>query len=312
MLPLAAVDPELLPLLDAWQQFELSDEVLERVRQRELPLPASDEDGVTHTTRSVPGSAGAPDVTLHIYQPAGERVRGCIYHIHGGGYVVGKARDLEAMHRPLARSLDCVIVSVDYRLAPETPFPGPIEDCLAGLLWVQANIATLGIDPARIGLMGESAGGGLAAALSLLMRDRGHPPIAFQCLTYPMIDDRTCVTSAPNPKTGAFIWTPHNNHYGWRALLGQPPGSSGISCYAAAARATDLRDLPPTFIMVGTLDLFLDENIDFVARLNRVGVPCEFHVYPGAFHGFDFAAEAKVAIRARAERSAFLMRALHV
>ena len=209
----------------------------------------------------------------------------------------------------MAADLDCVIVSVNYRLAPETIFPGAIEDCYAGLAWTVASADMLGIDAARIGVMGESAGGGLAAALTLLARDRGEHRLAFQHLTYPMIDDRTCVVD-PHPHTGQFIWTPHSNRFGWAALLGHEPGSGDVSPYAAAARADDLSGLPPTFISTGALDLFLEEDIDYACRLMRAGVPTELHVYPGAFHGFDIHPTATVATKARRDRIDALRRAL--
>ena len=260
--------------------------------------------------RAVPGPTGAPDIKLHIYRPRDATgPLACIYHIHGGGYVAGGAKELEFFHKPLAAELGCVIISVDYRLAPETVFPGAIEDCYAGLGWTLAHSADLGIDRARIGVMGESAGGGLAAALALMTRDRGDHALAFQHLTYPMIDDRTCV-KPPHPHAGEFIWTPHNNLFGWTALLGQEPGGDGISPYAAAARAEDLSGLPPTFIMTGTLDLFVDEDIEFARRLIAAGVPTELHVHPGAFHGFDLLSGPGVADRAQSMRLDALRRAL--
>lgn len=160
--------------------------------------------------------------------------------------------------------------------------------------------------------MGESAGGGLAAALALLARDRGDYALAFQHLIYPMIDDRTCVSDDPNPVTGEFIWTRHNNHFGWSALLGEAPGGPDISPYAAAARAKDLAGLPATFISTPTLDLFVDEDIAYARRLMRAGVPVELHVYPGGFHGFDYAPDSsRLAANARRDSRAALRRALH-
>ncbi|RZM00244.1 MAG: alpha/beta hydrolase, partial [Sphingomonas sp.] len=253
---------------------------------------------------------GAPDVALRIYRPRDARAPlGGIYHIHGGGYVGGSAKELEFIHRPLAGALGCVIVSVDYRLAPETMFPGAIEDCYAGLRWTVDHAGEFGIDATRLGVMGESAGGGLAAALALMARDRGEVSLAFQHLTYPMIDDRTC-TAAPHAFAGEFIWTPHNNRFGWAALIGAEPGGEDVSPYCAAARATDLSGLPPTFIMTGTLDLFVDEDIDYARRLIAAGVATELHVHPGAFHGFDALPGPAVANRAQAARLDALARAL--
>lgn len=297
------VDPALLPLLDAWPKVELNETLLPMLRSMErLPMPdlSPEAKAVRLEVRSAPGPAEAPGVRLLIYRPANQTgPTGCIFHIHGGGYVIGAVDAQETQHRDMVARLGCVLVTVDYRLAPETPFPGAIEDCYAGLTWTFANAADLGVDSARIGVMGESAGGGLAAALCLMARDRGDHALAFQHLIYPMIDDRTCVHPDPHPHAGEFIWTPHNNRFGWNALLGRAPGGDGVSPYAAAARAEDLSGLPPTFIAIGALDLFLEEDMDYARRLLRAGVPTELHVYPGGFHGFDFEPAAPVAVQAR-------------
>lgn len=313
------VDPALLPVLDLFPTFALSNELLgpmreaERFAQLPIAVPAEIKEAISQTVRAVPGPAGAPDITLTIYQPRNATAPlPCIYHIHGGGYVGGCVAQLEPLHRPAAFDLNCVIVSVDYRLAPEHPFPAAIEDCYAGLAWTFANAEALGIDTTRIGVMGESAGGGLAAALALLARDRGDYKLAFQHLIYPMIDDRTCIAAEPNPVAGEFIWTPHNNRFGWSALLGGTPGGRDVSPYAAAARATDLTGLPPAFIACPTLDLFIDEDIAYATRLARAGVPVELHVYPGGFHGFDiFGGDAPCSVRARRDSREALRRGLH-
>jgi hypothetical protein len=168
------------------------------------------------------------------------------------------------------------------------------------------------VDPTRIAIGGASAGGGLAAALGLLARDRGEVPLAFQLLIYPMLDDRTVTAAEPHPFTGEFVWTPQANYFGWRALLGQEPGSPDVSPYAAAARAESLEGLPPTFISVGTLDLFLEEDLEYARRLIRAGVPTELHVYPGAFHGFDMAESAKVTQTSVRDRLDALVRVYHI
>ncbi len=306
------VDPELAPFLEMFPSVMLSHDNLQEVRNRVLPLPPIEECGVDLERVIVPGPEGAPDIQLLVYRPRdAARPLPCVYHVHGGGYVLGAAKDLEPAHRPLAAALGCAIVSVDYRLAPETPFPGPVEDCYAGLAWTFGNADALGIDRARIGVMGESAGGGLAAALTLLARDRGDYRLAFQHLIYPMLDDRTCAR-APHPFAGEFLWHAHNNHFGWSSLLGRAPGGEGVSPYAAPARATDLAGLPPTFIGTGALDLFLDEDMDYARRLLRAGVPTELHVYPGAFHAFDMMEGAKVAGQARRDSRRALARFLAV
>jgi triacylglycerol lipase len=306
------VDPEVAPLLDLWPTATLTPELLPLARGRRMPLPPFDKAGVTLDRRTVPGPKDAPDISLHIYRPEGVSERlPAIFHIHGGGYVLGAAETMEGPHRELVKALGCILVSVDYRLAPETVFPGAIEDCYAGLRWLFEEADAIGVDKARIGVMGESAGGGLAAALALLARDRGEFSLIFQHLIYPMLDDRTCTRPDPNPHVGEFIWHAANNHFGWTALLGQEPGGEGVSSYAAAARAEDLSGLPPAFISTGSLDLFLEEDLDYARRLLRAGVPTEFHVFPGGFHGYEIMSEARVSKAARGASLEALRRFLH-
>lgn len=308
------VDPQLLPLLDAWPKVSLTREGLADIRTMErLPMPelTAGAAAVRLTRRTLSGPVGAPDVDVLIYTPPNpQSALSCIFHIHGGGYVIGAVDAQEAQHRHMAAVLNCMIVTVDYRLAPETVFPGAVEDCYAALSWVYDNAANLRIDPTRIGVMGESAGGGLAAGLALMARDRAEHRLAFQHLIYPMIDDRTCTHPDPHPHAGEFIWTAEHNHFGWAALLGAEPGSEGISPYAAAARADDLSGLPPTFIATGGLDLFLEEDLEYGRRLMRAGVPVELHVYPGGFHGFYFDATAEVSMCGRRASLAALARFL--
>jgi acetyl esterase/lipase len=303
------VDPELLPIAENIWQFEFTDEILADLRKYKWPAPPLSEEVLASSTiesRFVPGPEGGPDVQVLIYKPTvATSPLGCIFHIHGGGYVVGNVHITDASLRHFVHELGCVIVTVDYRNSPETVFPGPVEDCYAALRWLFAEAEGLGIDRDRIGVMGESAGGGLAAAFALLVRDRDEYRLAFQHLSCPMLDDRTCVSDNPNPYTGEFAWTRQNNHYGWRSYLGQEPGSPGVSPYASAPRATDLAGLPPTFISVGAIDLFVDEDIDYAHRLIRAGVPTELHVYPGGFHGFD-SWESAISHRATADRLAWL------
>ena len=313
------VDPELLVGLDAMPSFTFSAEVLPMIRdamaamsaERGVTAPDPAEAGVRVEKRTIAGADGH-GIGVLVCTPLApvEGLRPGVLHIHGGGYVIGSAEMTSDSNRKLAVDADCVIVSVDYRLAPETPHPGPVEDCYAALKWLHDHAASLGVDPARIALAGESAGAGLAAALALLARDRGEVAIRHQHLTYPMIDDRTAVGD-PHPFTGEFVWTPESNHYGWSCLLGHAPGGEGVSPYAAAARAEDLSGLPSTYIAVGALDLFVEEDIEFARRLIRAGVPTELHVYPGAYHGFELAAEAAIVHKAHANSLAALRRALH-
>jgi acetyl esterase/lipase len=307
------VDPELVPTLNQISPLDLTDDNLAQMRAYEWPFPAPSDDVTASSTtesRFVPGPASAPDVLVVIYKPTfATGPLSCIFHIHGGGYVVGDVKMMDFAHRNFVHELGCVIVTVAYRIAPETIFPGAVEDCYAALRWLFAEAEALGVDRHRIGIMGESAGGGLAAAFGLLVRDRGEYHLAFQNLSCPMLDDRTGVSDKPNQYSGEFVWTRQNNHYGWSALLGQEPGGPDVSPYASAARAIDLAGLPPTFINVGALDLFVDEDIDYAQRLIRAGVPTELHVYPGGFHGFD-TWDSAISARARADRLAWLRRAL--
>lgn len=304
------VDPELLPLLDAWPTVAISDENLSELRARQLPVSMADDCGVECEDITIAGPADAPDLLVRVYRPRTEaEPRGCIFHIHGGGFVGGSVAEMEMLHRPLAAELDCVIVTVAYRLAPETRFPGAIEDCYAALAWTFENAAQVGVDVSRIGVMGESAGGGLAAALALMARDRGVHRLAFQHLIYPMLDDRTC-TRETHPFAGEFIWPPNNNAFGWTALLGHAPGIEDVSAYAAPARCEDPAGLPPTFIATAALDLFAEEDMDYARRLIRAGVPTELHVWPGAFHGFDLVTGTYVADAARRASVAALRRFL--
>lgn len=304
------VDPELLPTLDAFPAFDLSDGTLPTFRAGQagmIPPPeAYARPDVTIETAVLPGTNG---LRVILYRPATAAPCPALLSIHGGGYVLGGAADTGAASVRTASEVGCLVVSVEYRLAPETTAPGSVEDCYAALLWMYREAPSLGIDPERIAIGGESAGGGLAAALALLARDRGEVPVLFQMLIYPMLDDRTVVEDTPNPVTGSFIWTRTNNAYGWRSLLGQAPGGSGISAYQAAGRAEDVSNLPPAYISVGALDLFLDENLAYAARLLRAGVPTELHVWPGAYHGFEMAVDAGVARAAEQERRQALHKA---
>ena len=203
--------------------------------------------------------------------------------MHGGGYVVGTYEMEDLRFDRWCQSLNIVGVSVEYRLAPETPYPGPLEDCYAGLKWTFEQAETLGIDRDHIGIGGASAGAGLAAGLALLVRDRGEIPNQFQLLIYPMIDDRIESVSS---QWEVPIWPPSSNHFGWASYLGDLAGKEPPA-YAAPARATELSGLPPALILVGSLDGFHDEDIEYAKRLNHAGVHTELHVYPGAPHGFD-------------------------
>ena len=308
------VDPSLLPGLDFMPPLDITVENLPAIRQgmeqMSAMAPEPQDSGVEWRDERIIAPAGH-ELLVRIYRPVDtEGELPAILHVHGGGYVVGSVTTNHLSNIELALSTSALILSVDYRLAPETVAPGAVQDCYAALQWLHDSAEQLGIDRARIAVRGESAGGGLAAALALLARDRGGPAIAHQNLIYPMLDDRTCITRLPE-HLGAFVWTPQANSFGWRSLLGQEPGSADISPYAAPARAEDLAGLPPAFICVGALDLFLVEDMDYARRLIEAGVAAELHVYPGAYHGFDVLQDAPPVQQMKRDAVAALRKALH-
>ncbi len=306
------VDPELVTLLDQIPAPVLTSENLGRIRAMSARPAAhvSQISGLSVSERFIPSPAGAPDVRVLLYQPTSlPGPLPALLWLHGGGYIMGSADAEDLMVKSIVSAIGCATVSVDYRLAPETPYPGSVEDCYTALKWLSTHAVELGIDPRRIAVGGSSAGGGLAAALALLARDRGEFSLLFQFLIAPMLDDRTCTQVKPHPFTGEFIWTQESNCFGWTALLGQKPGGPDVSPYAAPARAKHLEGLPSTFINVGALDLFLEEDLEYARRLLRVGVPTELHVYPGAYHGFRMVTGAQVTQAAQRDQLTALERA---
>jgi acetyl esterase/lipase len=243
-------------------------------------------DGITIENRMIPGPEGAPEIRVRIYRnPDQKKGSPGILYIHGGGYILGTPELTDMSCVRMAQAINGAIVSVDYRLAPEHPFPAPLEDCYAALKWFAVHAGELGAAPDNIAVVGGSAGGGLTAALSLLARDRKGPKIVFQAPLYPMIDDRN-MTPSSWEITDPRMWNRAKNLASWEMYLG-PLYGDVVSPYAAPSRADDLKDLPPTYTIVGELDLFRDETIDYIQRLSQAGVPTEFHLYPGCFHGFD-------------------------
>jgi acetyl esterase/lipase len=224
------------------------------------------------------------DAVVRVHRPKQLRSgAACLYSIHGGGYVLGSYEMDDLPLDQYCNRFGCVGVSVEYRLAPDTTYPGPLDDCYAGLAWTFAHASELGVDTARIGISGVSAGGGLAAALALLARDRGELQLAFQLLQCPMIDDRQI--SASSRYDDLLVWSRESNTFGWRCYLGERYGDDDLPAYAAAARADDLSGLPPTMVITGGADGFRDENIEYAMRLSHAGVPTDLCVIAGAPHG---------------------------
>jgi triacylglycerol lipase len=279
------LDAEFANLPAELARLHLSSERLPAIRDQFTSPPGAPlSDAVERTDHTVPGPAGNPDLTVRVRRPLGiDGPLPCMYGIHGLGFVAGSRYLGDAPADVWCTRLRCVAVSVEQRLAPETPYPGPLEDCYAGLHWTFQHASELGIDPARLGVNGGGAGGGLAAGLCLLARDRSAIPIRLQVLFYPMLDDRPASSESQWPVPG---WDLAANEFAWRAYLGSRYGTDDVPMYAAPGRATDLRGLPPTFVMVGALDGLCDETIEYARRLIRAGVPTDLHVYPGAPHAF--------------------------
>lgn len=297
---LRLVDPELRPaarLMLAQHFPPMTRAALPGIRASWVAPPTRPEPAAAVELRTVPGRRGDPDVAIQLIgaKPGVSMLRPAILHIHGGGMVSGRAQNMTAFCQTVADEFDCVIVNVDYRLSPETPYPGPVEDNYAALVWLHANAAALGVDRTRIAVMGESAGGGLAALVAIAARDRGAIPLCYQLLIYPMLDDRTGSTPAAPSRPTTIGWSAEANAFGWSAFLGVPAGSSRVPTGAVPARVVDLTGLPPCFIGVGAIDLFAGEDMAYARRLIAAGVPTQLHVTPGAFHAFDFVVpEARV------------------
>jgi acetyl esterase/lipase len=298
--PMDLVDPELKPSLQLalkqFSQIAWTKEALPGIRAGSVAATRALVDQPGLSVRMIPGAAGAPAVRIIVIGVAADAApRPAVLHIHGGGNIAGSAADGVVPLQKISAAHGCVVVSVDYRLAPETLFPGSLEDNYAALRWLHANARELGVDRNRIALLGESAGGGHVARLAILARDRGEVPIAMQVMIYPMLDDRTGGSRAVPPHIGTFIWTPAANRFGWESLLGVPAGADSVPRGAVPARVKDLRGLPPTFIGVGSIDLFVEEDIAYAQRLIQAGVPTELLVAAGGFHAFDLIApEAKI------------------
>ncbi len=315
------IDPELAALLDFMPVIDLDDPVAARAGFEKLlvsmrtPLPEAELLDIED--RLVPGWEDDPEVSVRVYRPkataaaaAGTTVPGILL-IHGGGFIVGSVEAEHVGAVLMAVDAGAVLVSVDYRLAPEHPYPAGLHDCFAALSFLHAEAGALGVDPERIALVGTSAGGGLAAATALLARDQGGPAIAFQMLHIPELDDRL-ETPSMRQFVDAPVWNTPLAVQSWKAYLGDLSGTDDTPIYAAPGRATDLSGLPPAYVSTAENDPLRDEGIAYALALLRAGVSVELHQFPGTFHGSALVARAAVSRRAQKEAALVLRRALGV
>jgi len=312
-------DAELATLLEFLPDSSLTISNPQQARAQFMQLISSltadlDTSGVVIEDRMIAGPVGAPDVPVRIYTPEGlnATVPG-VLHIHGGGFVIGNLDSEHGSCVALCRNLGIVVISVDYRLAPETPYPGGLEDCYATLLWIQQNSVALKLDPARLGVFGQSAGAGLAAATALLARERKGPKLCFQYLGIPELDDRLD-THSMRQFTDTPMWNRPNAELSWNYYLGDSlqRGADDVPCFAAPARAEDLSGLPPAYVSTMEFDPLRDEGVLYALKLMQAGVATELHCYPGTFHGSSLVASAEISRRDTAEMFTVLRRGLGI
>jgi acetyl esterase/lipase len=293
---IALVHPELQASAKVIPQFNYNPKLLWLIRRMMfLQRGKKSTEDVLIENHFIPTEDKSSKIRLRVYKPRVANPNApAMFWIHGGGYIIGKPEINESFYLQLVRKLGIVIVAPAYRLAPDHSFPKPLDDCYSALSWLYAEAKILGIDTQRIAIGGESAGGGLAAALIQLLHDRQEFKPVFQMLVYPMLDDKSAVSSVM-AQNNYLVWTQASNRFGWESYLGAKCGADDLPAYAVPARRADLSGLPPAWIGVGTLDLFHDEDVLYAQRLQDAGVACEVKRVEGAFHGFDFmAAKAQV------------------
>lgn len=308
------VDPELAWALEGINTPTLTLESLpaNRVALTKFLSSAPPAPGITVEEHRLPRPDGSA-LRVLVYLPTVSPTGGLLF-FHGGGMVRGTADQYSAQSRYFAHRLGCVVVVVDYRLAPEDPYPAGLDDGYLALQWLHEKADEWQLPRARIAVAGESGGGCIAAALALYARDHNGPAISAQFLQNPMLDDRTGTPAEPNPlpNVGEFLWTAANNRFAWGAVLGREPGGPDTPGYAAPGRVENLADMPPGYLFVGELDLFLDENLRFAQNLLRHGVSTELHLYAGAYHGFmSFAPDANLTQRAQEDFRGAMERHFH-
>lgn len=309
-----AYDPEiapivpLLPVESDWSDIDAARAQMAALVASVPPQESVGPDQVRFEDRVVPGPPDAPELAVRVYTPVGDvGTRPGLLYIHGGGFCFGSVEFEHQGALLVARAADAVVVSVEYRLAPEHPFPAGIEDCYAALSWLASEAPALDVDAGRIGVMGQSAGGGLAAGVALMARDRRGPGLCFQVLGIPELDHRL-ETPSMRAYTDTPLWNLPNAIMSWRCYLGESPGE--VSPYASPSIAKDLSGLPPAYLSTMEFDPLRDEGIEYALRLLQAGVPVELHQYPGTFHGSALVTAAGVSRRAQAELLDALARGL--
>jgi acetyl esterase/lipase len=314
------IDPELAAMIELLPKMDLADPVAARRAFEEILAGITFEIPGIETLeiddRMVPGADGDPDVPVRVYRPTAATASPAtlvpgILMIHGGGFVIGSVEAEHAGAALTAVGTGAVVVSVDYRLAPEHPFPAGLHDCYAALGYLHAEADALGVDPARVALSGVSAGGGLAAATALFARDHGGPPVCFQMLQIPELDDRL-QTGSMQTFVDSPMWNRPLAVQSWQAYLGPLYGTAGVPAYAAPARADDLSGLPPAYVSTAENDPLRDEGITYAQRLLQAGVSVELHQFPGTFHGSALVTSAAVSKRSQREAALVLRQALGV
>lgn len=294
------VDPDLLSLIDSVSPIAFDSLSIAEIRALAEHQYSGSSVDPPPTIMAIPACHDRVDIEGLLFNPKIPTPdKGAIIYLHGGGMVMGSAQMFGAACAAMASAFDVPVIAPNYRLAPEHPFPTPLEDCYSTLCWFEKNSKNLGFDPDRIVVVGESAGGNLAAALGVMTRDRGGPFIAGQALISPMLDHRTGGIECPyrNPSTGEFIWTRENNRFCWEAFRGGYDLQDHRKGWFSPILADDFSSLPPTFLATGSLDLFFDETLSFARNLSAHGIPVELHCYAGAVHGFNMARGAAVTKR---------------
>lgn len=303
------VDKASWPAINDLEGFELDYATLPARRQKSLEQSRIDRIGYKPTKIiKVPNLYDGHEVELRIFGNLTGDPKPAIFHIHGGGYIFGSAENSDDDNWIMAQDNDCIIVSTEYRKAPEVAFPKPLEDCYSGLYWLYHQGAEIGVDVHNIIVTGESAGGGLAAATALMLHDKAEIKIVGQALIYPMSDHRTGgdldTNKEPNPTTGHYCWTREYNSFGWVAYRGNYQLEDADNGYFSASLRKDLSGIAPLYLATGALDLFLEENMAYCASASKVGVPMELHIYPGAIHGFFHFGDSSIVRKFNADRKA--------